>query len=114
MCYRCNQKGHFARGCKNESQKKPKNANSDDSDDCALIAGKRAGDVKASGSEKGVACPAEFTSDELKDLLAMNQSEVWLTDSGPASRHLTHRREWLTDYRENRSGDVISLGDNRQ
>lgn len=41
-------------------------------------------------------------------LLSINSEDVWITDSG-ASRHITYRREWLSDFRP--SGE-IRLGDN--
>ncbi|KAG7197699.1 hypothetical protein KM043_014459 [Ampulex compressa] len=44
--------------------------------------------------------------------MAADQSDVWLIDSG-ASRHLTYRRDWLTDPKTNSTSATISLGDNQ-
>jgi len=44
--------------------------------------------------------------------MAADPSEVWLIDSG-VSRHLTYRRDWLTDYKTDNTGAMISLGNNQ-
>lgn len=54
----------------------------------------------------------ESTYRQIRELMTADQSEVWLINSG-ASRHLTYRREWLTDYRVNKCGGTISLVDKR-
>lgn len=50
---------------------------------------------------------------QLRELLAAKQCEVWLTDSG-ASRHMTYRRDWITNYRPNKDGGKVSLGDGEE
>jgi hypothetical protein len=39
--------------------------------------------------------------------------DVWITDSG-ASRHITRRRDWFSEYRVLTNGGTISLGDNKE
>ena len=46
-------------------------------------------------------------------VLATDKRDSWLTDSG-ASRHITFRREWLTDFRELSEGNTVSLGNDKQ
>lgn len=53
------------------------------------------------------------TAVQTTELLATDQSEVWLTDGG-ASRHLTYRREWLTEYRPITKGSTVALGDDEE
>lgn len=49
---------------------------------------------------------------QIEVLATADQKEHWITDSG-ASRHITFRREWLTDF-QSRSGSTVSLGDDGQ
>lgn len=43
-----------------------------------------------------------YTSNQVEEIMGADKSEVGLTDSS-ASRHLTFRRECLTDYRSYKS-----------
>lgn len=52
-------------------------------------------------------------SNAIKNLLEINQSIVWLTDSG-ASRYLTFRKEWLIKYRPLKDGSTIALDNDEQ
>lgn len=104
-CYRCHELGHYARECKNDRKKRDDDSSSRD---CAFVveeasAGHVAGFVSSEESHNG--------SDAVKGMMAARVSDVWLTDSG-ASRHLTFRKEWLTDFREEKDGTTVSLGDN--
>ena len=105
-CYRCHEMGHFARECKSERRKKDGDGKTRD---CVLVVESNATmrTTRARGSREDAAC------EQVRELLSVKQSETWLIDSG-ASRHLTYRREWLTDFRENRDGATISLGDNKE
>lgn len=91
-CYRCHKTGHFARECSNKQGGKD---DDDQSRDCAFIAEKATNDS------------------QLRELLAAKQCEVWLTDSG-ASRHMTYRRDWISNYRPNKDGGKVSLGDGEE
>lgn len=92
-CYKCHKMGHFAWECKNVRRRK-------DGDkefrDCTFVV-----EVDAKPSRSSVkrvsSNRAESTCKQIRELMAAGQSEVWLIDSG-ASRHLTYRREWFTDY----------------
>lgn len=94
-CFACNKKGHFAWECEN---KKDKNPHSKDNQNCAFV----------STNESDLLNPGISVTvlDKIKNL---SLSEVWLTDSG-ASRHITSRREWFTEFKPT-SGEFIRLGD---
>ncbi|XP_071568791.1 uncharacterized protein [Temnothorax nylanderi] len=68
-CYRCNEMGHYAHECPSKK-----------------------------GGKSGDSVSGEPSGRQLRQFLAVRQGETWLTDSG-VSRHMTYRREWLTDYR---------------
>lgn len=108
-CFRCHEKGHFARGCRNQRRRK---SDPEKSRDCAFVAengAKTKLNQKSSGDESA---RARASLSQVEEIKSAGQSQVWLTDSG-ASRHLTYRREWLTDYRAYESSDdSIRLGDN--
>lgn len=84
QCYKCHKMGHFAYECRNK--KRDKNEQRDDqSEDHAFVA-------EAKQGEKHVpSASTEPISKQVKEL-ALDQAEIWLTDSG-ASRHMTCRRE---------------------
>jgi len=48
-----------------------------------------------------------------KERCRMLTRKIWLTDSR-ASAHMTFRREWLTEYREDLRGGTVLLGDNEE
>lgn len=100
-CYKCHEMGHYARECKNPRRKKD---GGESSRDCAFV-------VETS-EKRALKRQVESTCNQIRQLMSAKQSEVWLIDSG-ASRHLTFRREWLTDYRANKCDGTISLGDNQ-
>ncbi|XP_071579311.1 uncharacterized protein [Temnothorax nylanderi] len=107
-CYKCHEMGHFARQCRNACRKKSDDKKSRESRDCAFVVETS---VKPS-AKRAISNRAEPMSKQVREIMAAKQSEVWLIDSG-ASRHLTYRRKWLTDYyHENKDGGGISLGDN--
>lgn len=45
-------------------------------------------------------------------LNSVKPEDIWITDSG-ASRHMTYRREWLTEFKPT-DGEVVSLGNSEQ
>lgn len=101
-CYRCHEMGHFALQCKNDRRKKDDGVKTRDR---AFVAKGDVYNEKCAPKKWG-----ETTCNQKQKLLAIRQSEVWITDSG-TSKHLTYRREWLIDYRANRNGDTIALND---
>lgn len=100
ICYRCKQKGHFARVCPKKSESKEEKVNNWVSDDCALVV-----------SSQIILENTGPTADVVRRCLSVETEHAWLLDSG-ASAHITFRREWLTDYRPRKEGSTISLGDN--
>lgn len=53
-----------------------------------------------------------LTDTDIRNLLEKDIRDVWLTDSG-ASRHITFRREWFSEFKSWKVG-MVSLGDNGQ
>lgn len=103
-CYRCGKKGHYAHSCRTKQSEKDGNCASSD---CAFV-----GEVAR--SDRDAACGSVSSSgDSANELLASDQREVWLTDSG-ASQHVTNRRDWLSNYEPINNGGKVSLGDNKQ
>lgn len=106
-CYKCHEYGHFARECKTEKRRKGERSNNQ-SGDCAFVVEGDASEAKCVQSAR--ACESRKVA---RDVLAAGQVDAWITDSG-ASAYMTPRREWLTDYRENKNGDTVVLGDNEE
>lgn len=70
------------------TKKGKKNGDDDQLHDCAFV-------VKKTHASEESLLPSK--SNKIK-LLAVKKSEFWLTDGG-ASRHMTYRRDWLTEFR---------------
>lgn len=97
-CYYCGKKGHIARFCrkrKSEKVRKEPSSAKTSATNCAFVTTK----------DKTGLCSREI----YERLLNLDMNEVWVTDSG-ASRHITFRRDWLTDFHPS-SGDTVYLGD---
>ena len=94
--FKYKQKGHYARECKSKRKSKPKRDNSEsrESRDCAFM---------ADTAERGKRGKSVSRIASVKDMLAADLREIWLTDSG-TSRHITNKREWFVDYREVTNG----------
>ena len=107
-CYRCQGLGHYARECKNKRREK-EDRDASASRDCAFIVEREC--YKSSGSA-GKGC-FEIPTDIVDLVLKADKRDIWLTDSG-ASRHITYRREWFSEYRELSDGGTVSLGDDKQ
>lgn len=111
-CFKCKIKGHYARECKNKRREKAESGESEsrESRDCAFVAEKRKEVRRSKGSdESSASLPAEI----IKSVLNADQKEIWITDSG-ASRHMTSRREWFSDFKKLKNSEPIFLGDNEQ
>lgn len=98
--------GHFAYECLNKKRGKSESCNNQ-TENCAFVAESKQGEQHVSDMR------SKPSNKQIEELLETDQSEVWLTDSG-ASRHMTYRREWLTDYRSIKNGGTIALGDNEE
>lgn len=105
QCYKCQEMGHIARQCRNK--RKPHD-DGGKSRDCAFVVETSKSSVM-SNSKSAENARVLWTQN---CIMVADQSEVWLIDSG-ASRHLTYRRDWLTDYKMDNTGATISLGDNQ-
>lgn len=104
--WKCHKKGHFASEC---GEKRGKEETKDrDECDCAFI-GEQSGDVEKSQWAKCANLPC-LSVGEVQEA---DQKDIWLTDSG-ASAHMTFRREWLEEYREDPRGDTVMLGDSEE
>ena len=111
QCYKCQKMGHFARQCRNKRKPRDDSEKSQDcekSRDCAFVVETDKRSVER-GSKSAENTHVLWTQSHV---MTADQSEVWLIDSG-ASRHLTYRRDWLTDYKTDNTGATISLGDNQ-
>lgn len=102
-CYYCKKKGHYARECRQKNKAKCKQGFKFDESSAFVATMLEEGDART--ESLSVTKQTEFI--DLQDT-----NEIWITDSG-ASRHITFRREWLTDYKSNDHKDTVSLGDNR-
>lgn len=105
-CYKCKEKGHFARNCPSGKKNKKERDNSE-TRDYAFV---------ATSNEKGGKSEVRVKNGsfniQVERVLAADKSEVWLTDSG-ASRHISYRREWFDEFTPSSGGTVV-LGDNGQ
>ncbi|XP_077277499.1 uncharacterized protein LOC143905782 [Temnothorax americanus] len=52
-------------------------------------------------------------ADIVKSVLNADQKDIWITDSG-ASRHMTPRREWFSDFTKLKNSEPIFLSDNKK
>lgn len=82
-CYKCHALEHYARECKKRGKN---NRNNDQSRDCVFVMSSE----RASKTVRNIR--SGLTSTKIQELMTVEQSEVWITDSG-ASRHATYRRE---------------------
>lgn len=105
-CFKCQELGHYASTCK----KKGSDGGGNNSSDCAFVVeNTSAGNRTDTGKSDVFNIPSEV----VRVTLAADKSDSWLTDSG-ASRHITYRRDWLSDYRELPVGNTVSLGDSKE
>lgn len=86
-CYYCKKRGHFARECYKKKRDKQKDTDKDRENNAFVAT------VPSMKNNKWEVPPS---SEAIQELKSMNSEDTWITDSG-ASRHMTYRREWLTD-----------------
>ena len=101
-CFYCKRKGHLARDFR--KKKRDKDNAGENSRKCAFFAS------TSEQKQRQVKSETVPRSEVVERLMAVDTSDVWITDSG-ASRHITYRREWYSEFKPS-SGGSISLGDN--
>ena len=101
-CFYCKRKGHLARDCR--KKKRDKDNAGENHRECAFVAS------TSEQKQRQVKSETVPRSEVVERLMAVDTSDVWITDSG-ASRHITNRRDWYSEF-EPSSGESISLGDN--
>jgi hypothetical protein len=89
-CWKCGKIGNYKKDCKSKKVDKPKGSDSTSSTE-AKTSTKEGGDVYLESTSTHAYC------------------DVWLIESG-ASYHMTHHREWFSEYEKYDGGDVF-LGD---
>ncbi|KAG7189394.1 hypothetical protein KM043_018521 [Ampulex compressa] len=100
-CFYCKKKGHMARECYKKQRDKQKEAKKV-KENSAFVAS-----VSQGRSNKLPVVP--FCKEKVA-LTSMDAGTIQLTDSG-ASRYMTYRREWFTDF-EPANGELVSPGNN--
>lgn len=121
-CFYCKKSGHIIRYCRKRLRDEKNNAGDKDKGKpktWAFVAESAASvdsapNVKITKSENRVSRDATVgklpTDGQVEFLLNKDTTDIWLTDSG-ASRHITFRRDWLTDFQPSNK-ETVSLGDN--
>lgn len=102
-CFYCKKKGHIARECYKRQRDKQRDTGKV-GENSAFVA-----TVRNSQQNKMSVQPS---NGEVQKLKTMNPEDIWITDSG-ASRHMTYRRDWLTEFKTV-VGEVVSLGNGGQ
>ena len=105
QCYNCQEMGYIGSRFRNKQRR---GDDCEKSHHCAFVVETGKSSV-ASGSKSVGNARVIWTKSHVMEV---DQKEIWLIDSG-ASRHLTHRRDWLTDYKTDSTGATIPLGDNQ-
>lgn len=106
-CYKCREKGHFARDCPKKNKKRGDRDGSE-SAECAFVISKDEVETEKGPPKQN----ADFSNEQVRQLLEVGNDDVWLTDSG-ASRHVSFRREWFDEFKP-REGDTVVLGNGRE
>ncbi|CAD7083810.1 unnamed protein product [Hermetia illucens] len=100
-CFYCKRKRHLACDCR--KKKRDTDNPNENPRECAFVASTR------EHKQQQVKSETVPNSEVVERLMAVDTSDVWITDSG-ASRHITYRRDWYSEF-ESSSGELISLGD---
>ncbi|XP_025997093.1 uncharacterized protein LOC113005569 [Solenopsis invicta] len=89
----------MARECRKKKHDNKTSAEGANASDCAFI---------VSTNQKG-AKNGECLDKLGRQLLSSDIRDIWIADSG-ASRHITFRLDWFTEFQA-RDGDTVALGD---
>lgn len=89
-CHGCGEIGHWQRDCKK----------------------KRDGDNSTNSNRKQKANMVAFTA-IAESLCEQSNGDVWLADSG-ATKHITHRREWFSEYHSVKDGRYVEIANNEK
>ena len=103
ICYRYKRPGHFARNCRTKKPH-PKQKQGEQGSNSKFAGAFVVSAVN--GTEQGDTCAI---TEREQQIMQASTADVWICDSG-ASRHLTYRRDWLTDF-TTCSNETIQLGD---
>ena len=103
-CYRCQEKGHYARDC--PTRKQGKTARDESETRRSVFIVESSGSVNNSSRNSRFGKMPENVKNQW---LQLDKKDIWYVDSG-ASRHITFRREWFTEFRPLR-GTTVSVGD---
>lgn len=109
-CFYCKKKGHFARDCRKRKRDRKFESNAMNDENSAFVITQQR--TKYSRSRDAKHNNRNHSNGLVRKLLDSDISDTWITDSG-ASRHMTYRRDWLTDFKSVH-GEVVSLGDGKQ
>lgn len=100
-CWTCGKEGHLSRNCRSKKKKSNEQIKGRPNVDNVNAF------VVTDGKSREKVPPDEVICESM---LNADIDDVWITDSG-ASRHITFRREWFSEFRECHNIE-ISLGDN--
>lgn len=102
-CFYCKKKGHMARECRKKQRDKHRETDkvSENGAFVATVTDKRSNELLTA-----------ISREEIQVINSLAPEDIWITDSG-ASRHMTYRREWLTEFKPI-DGEVVSLGNSEQ
>ncbi|GJW92555.1 retrovirus-related pol polyprotein from transposon TNT 1-94 [Tanacetum coccineum] len=103
MCYKCGEKGHIKRYCKNP---KKKNQNSNKKDESAnAVEQVDTTEITAMVSEMNIGMIQEL------HMASVTTTDDWWYDSG-ATTHVCNNRDLFKTYKETEDGHEVMMGDN--
>ncbi|GJW60522.1 glucose-6-phosphate isomerase 1, chloroplastic [Tanacetum coccineum] len=103
VCYKCGEKGHIKRYCKNPNKK---NQNSNKKDESANA-------VKQVDTTKITAMVSEMNIRMIQELhmASVTTTDDWWYDSG-ATTHVCNNRDLFKTYKKTKDGHEVMMGDN--